>query len=248
VKRSIGAEHLLGTLHQAIVPPARPSWPLLAWRWRYELALLAGLFLTLVALVGALGVNGAMLLGAAVVTTVLIVLAAWPAARHWLTARTWCILTPHRLRAGCAQARIHTRRGRLPAILWCAPKPFGEQVLIWCPAGVSANDFLAARQVLATACYASKIKVATHSRYRHIVILDVIRYQSFDLRSPDDGAAWLGVHLKADSDADLMQPTSTAPPMVGEHGVNPPIPLPRPNGASEAESKDVVYELARRDL
>jgi hypothetical protein len=223
VKRSIGAEHLLGTLHQAIVPPARPSVPLLAWRWRYELALLAGLCLTLVALVGALGVNGAMLVAAAVVAAGLIVLAAWPVARHWFAARAWCILTPHRLRAGCAQARIHTRSGRLPAILWCAPKTYGEQVLIWCPAGVSANDFLAARQLLATSCYASKIEVATHSRYRHIVILDVIRYQTRDLRSPEDGATRLGVHLKADSDTDLD----------GEHGVNPPIPLSHPNRASE---------------
>jgi hypothetical protein len=165
---------------------------------------------------------------------VLIVLAAWPAARHRLAARTWCILTPHRLRAGCAQARIHTRRGRLPAILWCAPKVYGEQILIWCPAGVSAHDFLAARQVLATACYASKIEVATHSRYRHIVTLSVIRHQPVDLRSPEYGATRLGVHLKADSDADLLkQPTPAAPPMAGERGVNPPIPLPHPNGASE---------------
>jgi hypothetical protein len=131
VKRSIGAEHLLGTLHQVIVPPARPSLLLLAWRWRYELALLAVLVLTLVALVEAFGLNGTMLLAVTAVTTVLIVLAAWPAARHRLAARAWCILTPHRLRAGCAQTRIHTRRGRLPAILWCTPKRYSEQILIW---------------------------------------------------------------------------------------------------------------------
>lgn len=229
MKRSIGADHLLGALHQAIVPPARPSLPLLAWRWRYELARLAGLFLTLVALVGVLGLNAAMLLTVTAVTIVLIVLAAWPPARHWLAARAWCILTPHRLRAGCAQARIHTRRGRLPAVLWCAPKGYGEQILIWCPAGVSANDFLVARQVLATACYASKIEVATHARYQHIVILDVIRSQPVDLRFPNDSAIRLDVHVKADSDADLLQQsTHAAPLMAGKRGTDLPIRLPAP--------------------
>jgi hypothetical protein len=230
VKRSVDAEHLLGTLHQAIIPPARPNLVLLTWRWRYELALLTGLLIAVVTLVKAFGPNGTILFAVTAVTIMLTVLIGWPAARRRLAARAWCILTPHRLRAGCAQARIHSRRGRLPAILWCAPQAYGEQILIWCPAGVSANDFLAARQVLATACYASKIEVTTHSRYRHIVILGVIRYQTFDLRSPDDGAARLGVPLKADSDVDLLgsQPPA-ASSMVGERDANLPIPLPHPN-------------------
>lgn len=67
------------------------------------------------------------------------------------------------------------------------------------------------------------------------MILGVIRYQTFDLRSPDDGAARLGVPLKADSDVDLVQPTPAAPPMVGERYVNLPIPLPHPNGTSEGQ-------------
>ena len=172
MRRSVGTDRLLSVLHQAIVPPARPTPLVLAWRWRYEMALLAGLPIALVALVEALGPNWAML----VVTAVTTMLTSWPAARRRLAARAWCFLTPHRLRAGCAQARIHTRRGRLPAILWCAPRAYGEQVLVWCPAGVTAEDFVAARQVLASACYASDIALVTHPRYRHCLILGVIRY------------------------------------------------------------------------
>ncbi|MGH3975739.1 MAG: hypothetical protein ACRDS9_20765 [Pseudonocardiaceae bacterium] len=175
-------------LHQAIVPPARPSLALLIWRWRYELILLTGLLLALVALVKALGPNGTMLFAVTAMTIMLTVLMGWPAARHRLAARAWCILTPHRLRAGCAQARIHTRQGRLPAILWCAPKRYGEQVLIWCPAGVTADHFVAARQALATACYAAEIEIFTHSRYQQLVILNVIRDQPSKLRSPDDAS------------------------------------------------------------
>jgi hypothetical protein len=199
MKRSVGTEQLLGMLHQAIIPPARPHLVLLAWRWRYELALLTGLLLIIVVLIKAFGPHGTMLFAVTTVTIVLTVLTSWPAARHRLAARAWCILTPHRLRAGCAQARIHTRRGRLPAILWCASKGYGEQVLIWCPAGVTTDDFAAARQILATACYAAEIKVVPHSRYRHLVILSVIRNQPSDLRAPDDVTTRPGVHLTAAS-------------------------------------------------
>jgi hypothetical protein len=173
VRRSGGAEHLLDMLHRAIVPPVRPNPVVLVWRWRYELVLLAGLALILIVLVKTLGPNGAVV----VVTVMTTLLFGWSPTRRWLVARAWCILTPHRLRAGCAQARIHTRRGRLPVILWCSPTGYGEQVLIWCPAGVSPHDFVAARQILVTACYASDIEVLVHSRYQHLVILNVIHYQ-----------------------------------------------------------------------
>ncbi len=136
------------------------------------IALLTGLPLAFVALVEATGQTGAMLIAIAV-TTVLI---GWPPARRQLAARAWCIITPHRLRAGCAQAFIYTRRGQLPAVLWCAPKSYGEQILLWCPAGIIANDFVAAHRILATACYASELTIITHRKYQHLVMLGVIRY------------------------------------------------------------------------
>ncbi|MCA1601057.1 MAG: hypothetical protein LC776_05245 [Acidobacteria bacterium] len=104
VKRSVGAEHLLRLLHQALVPPTRPNLVVLAWRWRYELALLTGLPLTLVALIQTLGPDGAMLAVIAV-TTLLI---GWSTTRRHLVARAWCILT----RRGARRRRRRRRRGR----------------------------------------------------------------------------------------------------------------------------------------
>lgn len=171
MKRDTGADRVLSMLHRGIAPPARPNPLGLAWRWRYEMVLLAGLPLGVVALIGAIGPNWAML----IVTVVTTVLAGWSGARRRLTARAWCVVTQHRLRAGCAQAWIHNRRGRLPAVLWCAPKSYGEQVLVWCPAGVTVEDFVQARHVLASACYASNIEVVAHPKYPHLVTLGVIR-------------------------------------------------------------------------
>ncbi|MCA1604116.1 MAG: hypothetical protein LC775_01200 [Acidobacteria bacterium] len=173
MRRGTGTGHLLSMLHQAVVSPPRPNPVVLTWRWRYEMALLTGLPLALVALVEAIGPTWAMLIATAVTT----ILTGWSPARRQLAARAWCIITPHRLRTGCAQAFIYTRRGQLPTVLWCAPKSYGEQILLWCPAGIIANDFVAAHQILATACYASDLTIITHPKYQHLVMLGVIRYQ-----------------------------------------------------------------------
>ena len=164
-------DRLLGMLHQAIVPPVRPHPLILAWHWRYETALLVGLPLAFGVLIKAIGLNESLF----VLMAVIILLFGWPPARRGLAAYAWCLLTPHRIRAGCAQAWIHTRRGQLPVVLWCTPRPDGEQALLWCPAGITAEDFIAARHVLASACYATEIDVAVHPRYRHLVTLTVIR-------------------------------------------------------------------------
>ncbi|MGH3940284.1 MAG: hypothetical protein ACRDTG_16960 [Pseudonocardiaceae bacterium] len=125
------------------------------------------------ALIGAVGANWAML----IVTVVPTVLVRWPAARRRITARAWCVVIQHRLRAGCAQAWIHNRRGRLPVVVQCAPRPYGEQVLLWCPIGVTAENFVKARHVLASACFAADIEVVAHPKYPHLVMLGVIRHQ-----------------------------------------------------------------------
>jgi hypothetical protein len=100
-----------------------------------------------------------------------------PGARRWLIAHARCIITAHRIRTGCAQAWIQTRYGKLPIILLTSPRPYGERAYIWCPAGISLEDFEDARDLLRSACWASDIKAMSSSRYSHIVILDVIRYE-----------------------------------------------------------------------
>jgi hypothetical protein len=61
--------------------------------------------------------------------------------------------------------------------LLTTPRPYGERAYIWCPAGISLEDFEEARDLLCSACWASDIKVMSSSRYSHIVVLDVIRYE-----------------------------------------------------------------------
>lgn len=170
--RENGADRVLTMLHRGVAPPARPNPFGLAWRWRYEMALLAGLPLAVIGLIEAIGATWAML----TITVVTTGLASWPGARRRLTAWAWCVVIQHRLRAGCTQAWIYNCQGRLPAVLWCAPKSYGEQILLWCPAGVAAEDFIEARHVLASACYATDLEVVAHPRYSHLVTLGVIRH------------------------------------------------------------------------
>ena len=54
----------------------------------------------------------------------------WPPSRRRFTARAWCVITPHRVRTGCAQAWIHTRDGHLPVVLYTVPAGFGELEVI----------------------------------------------------------------------------------------------------------------------
>jgi hypothetical protein len=164
-------QRLLAELERAFRPVTRPNILVLAWRWRYELTLFVGLPAAIITLITQLNYLWILAEIAAIAAT----LTAWPQARTWLLAHARCAITAHRVRSGCAQAWIHSRRGRLPIILLTSPKPFGERVHIWCRAGICLEDFLSARDVLCSACWASELRISVSSRYSHIVILDVIR-------------------------------------------------------------------------
>ena len=164
-------EELLATLHHALVPTARPNLFLVLWRWRYELAVGAAISLLLAWLtitVGAVATVG-------ITSVVTALLFGWPAARHRILARAWWVITPHRFRLACAQARLHARRGRLPAVMRCTRKSYGEQLLVSCPAGITAADLHAARAVIASACFATDVQVTAHPTRRHLVVVAVIR-------------------------------------------------------------------------
>jgi len=166
-------DQLVSTLQRVLVPPVRPNPLVVMWRWRYELIAICTAVLVVIGLPRA-GTAGTVVAGAAALTAI-VVLARWPAGRRRVAARAWCVVTPHRIRAACAQARVYSTRGRLPAVLCCAPRHYGEWVLLWLPAGVTVGDLRAGRDVIATACYASDVRVVPHPRYRHIVALEVIR-------------------------------------------------------------------------
>jgi len=161
-------------LYYGWVTVARANPAVAAWRWRYELGLLGALIAVLVwlgLLVGLVTIaNVAGLLG--------VLAAIFPALRRYLAARFWCVVTQHRVRAGCVQAWIHSRYGKIPVILLTTRQPFGERVYLWCRAGTTASDFAAARELLATACWADDVLILRSDRHAQLVRLDVIRYTS----------------------------------------------------------------------
>lgn len=146
-------------------------WP---WRWRYELGLCIGVTLGVISLTWAFGARG-LAVAAAAAGALVGIIYLWPAARRYAVARAWCIITAHRVRVGCSQALICSRSGKLPIVLWTSRQPFGERVLVWCHAGVSADDFVSARTVLTAACWAQDVRVYVDTHHTQVVTLDVIR-------------------------------------------------------------------------
>lgn len=159
-------------LQYALSTVARPNPLVLAWRWRYELGIGIGMPAALYALTGWPGLLATLGALAALTGVTL----SWTPARKYLIARAWCIITPHRVRAGCVQAWIHSRYGKLPIVLFTTRQPFGERVYLWCRAGTSSADFASALPVLVAACWAADIRINGHERYAQLVALDVIRH------------------------------------------------------------------------
>ena len=101
--------------------------------------------------------------------------AAVPHSRRFITRRCWCVLSRHRLHRLCWEARLHTRAGRLPLIVWIRPTHVGERAFIWCRAGISAEDFAGHTDTLRAACYARDARVTRNRRWSHLVTIDIIR-------------------------------------------------------------------------
>jgi hypothetical protein len=166
---------VLASVEAALSTVARPGPLAWLWHWRYELGLTAGL--AVVGLASGYELGAAWLIAiASTGLTLLVAALVWPPSRKRLIARAWCVITPHRVRTGCAHAWIQTRDGRLPTILYTSPADFGERVTLWCHPGITAADLEAAGDVLRAACWASDVRVVASTRYRHIVMLEVIRH------------------------------------------------------------------------
>ncbi|MFI6516699.1 hypothetical protein ACIBF1_14155 [Spirillospora sp. NPDC050679] len=147
---------------------ARPMPWTVVWRWRYEL-LLAGV------VGGVVTATVAGYWGVALAAVVLPFLALRPRVRAWTLGACWVVVTQHRVRTACAQSGVHNLRGRLPALMWTRRTPFGERVLLWCPAGVSVHDFAAVREEFAAACWAAEVRVEADRGHRQLVRLEVVR-------------------------------------------------------------------------
>ncbi len=170
-------------LRRALITAARPNPLVAAWRWRYEIALLAGL-----AAIFTMGTTSVGILPTiAIVSVITAAVLGLPPTRQFVLNRAWCIITAHRVRVGCAEAMIYSSRGKIPIILWTAHQPFGERVLLWCRAGTSVDDFITNRAILTSACWAQDVAVLPDIR-PHLVTLDVIRRPPYHDTSGLDGS------------------------------------------------------------
>lgn len=141
-----------------IDPPRRPNALLVAWRWRYELATAALVPYELTQLVGLLGAGTTVLALSVLVAAI----GACPPTRRLAVARWWGLVTPHRLRTGFMETGLYGTRGRLPAIVRCASRSWGERVTVLLPAGMLLADVRAERHRLAAACWARTVEIAPH--------------------------------------------------------------------------------------
>jgi hypothetical protein len=165
---------IMASVEAAVSQAPRPGLFARLWHWRYELGLIAGVLLAVVATGYALGLDWLIAVAAATMA-VLAAAMAWPPSRRRIIARAWCVITPHRVRTGCTHAWIQTRDGRLPAVVYTTPAAFGERIWLWCRAGITSGDLEAARDILRAACWASDVRVVVNDRRSHIVLLEVIR-------------------------------------------------------------------------
>jgi hypothetical protein len=202
----------LASLQYALGTTARSNPLVMAWRWRYELAIGVGLPLLLIVFTGIRG----MLITLAAMAVLMGVAMIWAPSRHYLADRAWCVITPHRVRVGCVQGWIHSRRGKIPIVLLTTRQPFGERVHLWCRAGICSQDFASALPLLVAACWASGIRVMDNQRYTHLVTLDVIRRpwnNQVDVEEPE-------LHTR-------IVPAPRTPPDDGEGPQPWPIPPDR---------------------
>jgi hypothetical protein len=142
------------------------------WRWRTELTLTGSLAAAVVWLAQAITLYWAV----AVLSTLALALAAVPRSRRFITARAWCVLARHRLQKLCWEARLHTRSGRLPLIIWIRPTKVGERAFVLCRAGICMEDFEAHIGELRAACYARDARVIRNTRWSQLVTIDIVRH------------------------------------------------------------------------
>jgi len=142
-----------------------------AWRWRTELIVIGGLGAALIWLSRQITIDwAAVVLAAAIGITFTV-----PWTRRFIIRRFWCVLARHRFHRLCWEARLHTRAGRLPVVLWTRPTKVGERLTVWCRAGIAAEDFEQHTGELRAACYARDARVTRNTSWSQLVTIDIIR-------------------------------------------------------------------------
>jgi hypothetical protein len=141
------------------------------WRFRTELATLAIVTATVWKLATTVATAWMVIIFTA--SFVMVTVLPWP--RRFIVRRAWCVLSRHRIQRVCFETRMHTRSGRLPLVLRISPTKVGERALIWCRAGICAEDFEAHAAEIAAACYARQARIEGSKRWAQLVQLDIVR-------------------------------------------------------------------------
>jgi hypothetical protein len=142
-----------------------------AWRWRAEIGLASSGLTGFLECWHCIGLDAT----GYVFGTGVVLAAALPWPRRFLAGRFWCLVTRHRLQTVMWELRLHTRRFRLPLVLWTCPTPVGERVWLLLRAGLSVKDFTSNAAELAAACGAREVRVTPVRSNSARVVLDVIR-------------------------------------------------------------------------
>jgi hypothetical protein len=141
------------------------------WRFRTELGALATVLTSAWELASVITVAWTLI----VFGVVAMIVMAVPQTRQFVVRRAWCVLSRHRIQRVCFETRMHTRSGRLPLVVRITPTEVGERALIWCRAGICAEDFTAHAPEIAAACLARQARVEGHRRWAQLVYVDIVR-------------------------------------------------------------------------
>jgi hypothetical protein len=203
-----------------------------AWRWRTEMTVLVTMITVLIALSFAMplawpAVRFAALVhvtslawGATELAIALGTLFGVPATRRFVIRRFWCVVSRHRFQRLCWEARLHTRSGRLPVVLWTRPTKVGERLTVWCRAGIAAEDFEQHTGELRAACYAREARVTRNIRWSQLVTIDIIRRDTL--------AATHQVHSPLARLSTVYADVLSPPPVpAGADGDTAPLPWPQ---------------------
>jgi hypothetical protein len=127
-----------------------------AWRWRTELTIPTAITAATWRLALLLTLTWAgVLVGLALIVTGVL---------PWTRRRSWCALARHRVHKLSWEARLHTRAGRLPLVLWTRPTKVGERLHLLCRAGTCAEDFEAHIGELRAACFARDAQITRNTQ------------------------------------------------------------------------------------
>ena len=205
------ADDLAATVHRSAAG--------LAWRWRYELITLLLLSAALLRLRLVLG--GWLPAG---ITTTVVVLAviAIPGTRRVVARRFWCVLIRHRIHRLCWEARLHTRSGRLPLVVWTRPTKVGERAWVLVRAGICAEDFEDRTGQLRAACYARDARITRNPRWSQLIRIDIIRRDTLAATQQ------------------IPSPLLTYRPALRPAGGEVPAPAPWPRKAAESATELAV--------